>query len=77
LLSSVIYFTDNCKSLKQGSFFFLKKFLVSDHSQEIDPVKYASLIFQFTFVMDLKTTNEEQAHLKRKVKGKGRNSETE
>jgi len=51
--------------------------LVSDRSQENDPVKYASLLFQFTLVVDLKTTNEEQAHLKRKVKGKERNGETE
>jgi len=27
--------------------------------------------------MDLKTTNEEQAHLRRKVRGKGRNIERE
>ena len=70
------YFTDNCKSFQHDSFFF-REFLGSDHSQENVPVKSASLLFQFTFVMDLKTTNEEQTHLRRKVRVKGRNSERE
>jgi hypothetical protein len=77
LLSNVLYFTDNSKSLKQDSFFFLREFLGSGHSQEKVPVKCALLIFQFTLVLDLKTTNEEQAHLRRKVRGTGRNNETE
>jgi hypothetical protein len=57
--------------------FFLREFLVSDHSQENIPVKSASLLFQFTVIVELKTTNEEQLHLRRKVRGKGRNSERE
>jgi hypothetical protein len=51
--------------------------LSSDHSQENAPVNSASLLFQFTLVMELKTTNKKQAHLRRKVRGKERNIETE
>jgi hypothetical protein len=70
LLSNVLYFTDNGKSLKQDSFF--RELLGSDHSQEKATAMPASLLYQFIVVMVLETTNEEQAHLRRKVRGEKR-----
>jgi hypothetical protein len=40
-------------------------------------MKPVSLPLQFSVVMGLETTNDEQAHLRRKVRGKERNNGTE